>query len=390
GGNGRVVGGEDAAKGQFPHQVSLRNSGSHSCGGSIISRNFILTAAHCVTGDADENGNHVAYSADRFTIRAGSNDRFSGGVVVEVSEVIFHEEYRNLRNDVALLRLATPLIFSDNIQPIALPSANTPADADIIVSGWGRLKAGGDLPRYLQYNTLRSISLDQCNELIGWGLEMELCLIHEVDNGVCNGDSGGPAMYNNEVVGIAGFVWGSCGTAYPDGYSRRFSIRAGTNDRFSGGSLVNVAEVIVHEEYGNFLNDIALLRLETPLIFSSNIQPIPLPSTDTPVDADVIISGWGRLKTGGDLPRYLQYNTLKSISTEQCDELIGFDFEGELCLIHPVDNGACNGDSGGPAIYNNEVVGIAGFVVGGCGSSYPDGYARVFYFKDWIRKHSDV
>ena len=46
---GRIVGGVDALDGQFPHQISLRQGGSHICGGSIISRKFVLTAAHCVT-----------------------------------------------------------------------------------------------------------------------------------------------------------------------------------------------------------------------------------------------------------------------------------------------------------------------------------------------------
>lgn len=46
---GRIVGGVDATLGQFPHQISLRQSGSHICGGSIISRDVILTAAHCVS-----------------------------------------------------------------------------------------------------------------------------------------------------------------------------------------------------------------------------------------------------------------------------------------------------------------------------------------------------
>lgn len=42
------------------------------------------------------------------------------------------------------------------------------------------------------------------------------------------------------------------------------------------------------------------------------------------------------------------------------------------------------GDSGGPATYKNELVGVANFVVDGCGSSRADGYARVSDFLQWI------
>ncbi|XP_062139290.1 serine protease SP24D-like [Drosophila sulfurigaster albostrigata] len=217
--DGRVVGGVDATQAQFPHQISLRNSGSHSCGGSILSRYWVLTAAHCVSNNYD-NGTVVVYPASNLNIRAGSNDRFSGGDLVQVVEIIVHENYGNFRNDLALMRVDPPFIFSENIQPISLPSENTPADADIIISGWGRLTYGGDMPRYLQWNTLTSMSLEACEASIFFGYENMLCLSHPANNGACSGDSGGPAHYNGELVGVSNFVYRGCGNVYPDGYAR--------------------------------------------------------------------------------------------------------------------------------------------------------------------------
>ncbi|XP_053949115.1 serine protease SP24D-like [Anastrepha ludens] len=216
---GRVVGGIDAYEGQFPFQISLRRNGSLTCGGSIISRNFVLTAAHCV-GTTNSTGDYYTYDPSVFTVRAGSNDRFQGGVVVNVQEIITHEDYGNFLNDVALLRLSQPLIFSTNIQPIELADKELPSGTSVIISGWGRLKAGGDLPQKLQWNTLTVISQAECRAAINWDSDTLICLAHAANNGACNGDSGGPATYDGKVVGIAGFVHGGCGNIYPDGYAK--------------------------------------------------------------------------------------------------------------------------------------------------------------------------
>lgn len=53
--SGRIVGGADATPGQFPYQVSLRIKDSHTCGGSIIDNQWILTAAHCVAENVTGN-----------------------------------------------------------------------------------------------------------------------------------------------------------------------------------------------------------------------------------------------------------------------------------------------------------------------------------------------
>jgi trypsin len=48
--SGRIVGGDLADPAEYPSQVSLRGLGSHSCGATIISNTWVLTAAHCVQG----------------------------------------------------------------------------------------------------------------------------------------------------------------------------------------------------------------------------------------------------------------------------------------------------------------------------------------------------
>lgn len=90
------------------------------------------------------------------------------------------------------------------------------------------------------------------------------------------------------------------------------------------------------------MNDIALLKLDKPLIFDVSVQPIDLAIEEVPVDSPVIISGWGRTSTSGPLPDHLKYNTLTALSQEDCAEKTGFDSKGLICLSHSRGNGACN------------------------------------------------
>ncbi|XP_018800623.1 PREDICTED: serine protease SP24D-like [Bactrocera latifrons] len=214
---GRVVGGYDAVSAQFPHQISLRFQHRHNCGGSIIASNYILTAAHCVV----ETGT-TPYDAEHFTIRAGTHNRIAGGVIVQVKRVVVHQGYV-VENDLALLELEEHLIFSSKIQAIPLASAEVPSGAEVIISGWGLTENKGDsLPIIMQWNTVTALSKSQCFRKILISSDALLCLDHPSGAGACNGDSGGPATYNGELVGVAGFVVIGCGTSRPDGYAKVF------------------------------------------------------------------------------------------------------------------------------------------------------------------------
>ena len=161
-------------------------------------------------------------------------------------------------------------------------------------------------------------------------------------------------------------------------------MRVGSVQRTVGGSLLKLKRIVVNKLYGNFLNDVALLEVETPITWTKNVQSIEMADAEVPSGADVIVSGWGRLYTGGPIPHHLQYNVLKALSTKECGNAINMGYDSLICLAHEQNNGVCNGDSGGPATYQGKLVGVAGFVVDGCGTKNPDGYAKVFHHLDWI------
>ncbi|KAL9887123.1 trypsin delta-like [Glossina fuscipes fuscipes] len=214
--NSRIINGRPARPGQFPYIISLRYNNSHVCGGSIISRNYILTAAHCLTNQID--GNRFNIPPSPFSIRAGSIHLEEGGVVIPVAETIQHPEYSINSLDIGLIRLAQPLNFTEHINCINLAESDPPTNASIGVAGWGNTGNGQRRSEILQHITLSSLTTQECSRLYSNIHESSLCLLPDpvLLNGICHGDSGGPAVYNDQLVGVASYVMGGCGTAYPN------------------------------------------------------------------------------------------------------------------------------------------------------------------------------
>merc|ERR1712098_79328 len=122
-GGGRIVGGEDAYHGEFPHQIALLRGGvggSLMCGGSLVSADRVITAGHCCDGQ----------SASRLGVRVGSQN-------------LYEDDEDQM--DIAVLS-------SQFIDVIALPSSGEEYSAGTVctVSGWGTTSEGGSLGRVLQ------------------------------------------------------------------------------------------------------------------------------------------------------------------------------------------------------------------------------------------------
>lgn len=170
-------------------------------------------------------------------------------------------------------------------------------------------------------------------------------------------------------------------------------------NRLAAGVIHTIEKIVVNEHHWiDMLNDLALLKLSTPLTLTNKIQPIPLNEVNLKENSTVVISGWGLLESSGPkLPVILQFTYVKTLDTRNClrkifpwNIIIWRQKESILYLSHPEGEGACQGDSGGPAAYNGKLVGVTGFVTGiltTCGSNRPDGYAKVSHHIDWIRKH---
>uniref|UniRef100_A0A1A9W2J4 Peptidase S1 domain-containing protein n=1 Tax=Glossina brevipalpis TaxID=37001 RepID=A0A1A9W2J4_9MUSC len=122
---GRIVNGIETTIEARPYQVSIQRKGmgNHFCGGSIISEDIVVTAAHCIQGG----------QASNLQVRLGSTRYKEGGILVGVKAMKYHEQYDPdlLWYDIAILKLDKPVKQSSTVRYIELakkvPKTGTPA-----------------------------------------------------------------------------------------------------------------------------------------------------------------------------------------------------------------------------------------------------------------------
>uniref|UniRef100_A0AAY4B8U7 pancreatic elastase II n=1 Tax=Denticeps clupeoides TaxID=299321 RepID=A0AAY4B8U7_9TELE len=223
----RVVGGDDVRPHSWPWQVSLQYRGSsgsyhHTCGGTLISNTWVLTAAHCIS-----SSNTYRVYLGKHNLQAISNKHLLDNVHVTML-MCPHLTLSTIclfnSNDIALIKLQTPVAASNTIMPSCLPQSgavlghNTPC----YVTGWGRLWTGGPIADILQQARLPVVSYSVCSQPDWWGTLVTNSMVCAGGDGQlasCNGDSGGPLNCQNsqgiwEVHGIVSFG-SSLGCNYP-------------------------------------------------------------------------------------------------------------------------------------------------------------------------------
>uniref|UniRef100_A0A8C4UFL9 Peptidase S1 domain-containing protein n=1 Tax=Falco tinnunculus TaxID=100819 RepID=A0A8C4UFL9_FALTI len=180
----RIVGGEDARSGKWPWQASLQmGAHGHVCGASVISNRWLVSAAHlncrCVIFQWD-----ILKTFSLQILRSFGMESYDQSI----------SDY-----DIALLEMEMPVLFSELVQPICLPSTSRVFVYGTVcyVTGWGAIKENSMLISwiyFLQEARVRIINQSVCNKLYDDLITSRMLCAGNLNGGVdaCQGDSGGP------------------------------------------------------------------------------------------------------------------------------------------------------------------------------------------------------
>lgn len=208
---GLITNGYPSQEGEWPWHAALyhrqdRTSIKYACGGTLISSDIVLTAGHCVI----EGGHYIV--PDRLIVKLGQHNRLLGGKNTEefqVYNVIPHEEFdfTTLKNDIAILKLSTRVLFNHYIQPVCLwPNNDISLDNVVnrlgIVVGWG-LNENNQLTDILTQGRMPVVDFTTCLEsnrdFFGNFLSnYNYCAGYRNGTSVCNGDSGGGMFFEKD------------------------------------------------------------------------------------------------------------------------------------------------------------------------------------------------
>ncbi|XP_011794714.1 PREDICTED: serine protease 44-like [Colobus angolensis palliatus] len=246
----RIIGGLPALNRKWPWQVSLQTKDKHLCGGSLIDRRWVLTAAHCVFSDLE------------YKVKLGDTDLNAGSenaLVIPVEDIISPSnfDFASLTNDIALALLAYSVNYSSHIQPVCLPEKlfEVETGTECWVTGWGRVSESE--PFVLHEAELNIMRHEQCHEMIKkksvakskMVMRGTICGYNDQGKDSCQGDSGGPLVceLNGTWFQVGIVSWGvGCGRkGYPGVYTEVSFYKKWITDHLRQASCLNSADSLI-------------------------------------------------------------------------------------------------------------------------------------------------
>ncbi|XP_050640931.1 trypsin-2-like isoform X2 [Macaca thibetana thibetana] len=212
-----------------PYQVSL-NSGYHFCSGSLISEQWVVSAAHCY-----KSRNQVRLGEHNIEVLEGTEQ------FINAAKIIRHPKYNptTLDNDIILIKLSRPAVINDHVSTISLPTAPLAPGTECLISGWSNtLGCGADYPDELLCMDVPVLTQAECEASHPGEITINLFSVDFPEGGKdsCQLDNGGPVVCNGQLQGVVSWGYGCAQKNRPGVYAKVYNYVDWIRDTIAANS----------------------------------------------------------------------------------------------------------------------------------------------------------